>query len=195
MLASDNAIGVTLGNGKFYTARQNYKPYKTPTFGYPKLRLNLIVEFTDGTRQTISSDEKWKLTSDGPIRSNNEYDGEEYDARKELGDWAKVGYDDSKWTNAQRVSIPSATLRGAMAPNMKVLDKVRPLSIVKLGDKYIMDMGQNMVGWIRMKVRGAKDDVITLRFAETLQKNGELYVLFLKNAFLQLKVIHMKMNN
>ncbi len=79
MLASDNAIGVTLGNGKFYTARQNYKPYKTPTFGYPKLRLNLIVEFTDGTRQTISSDEKWKLTSDGPIRSNNEYDGEEYD--------------------------------------------------------------------------------------------------------------------
>lgn len=182
MLASDNAIGVTLGNGKFYTARQNYKPYKTPTFGYPKLRLNLIVEFTDGTRQTISSDEKWKLTSDGPIRSNNEYDGEEYDARKELGDWAKVGYDDSKWTNAQRVSIPSATLRGAMAPNMKVLDKVRPLSIVKLGDKYIMDMGQNMVGWIRMKVRGAKDDVITLRFAETLQKNGELYVENLRDA-------------
>lgn len=86
-LQKENAIGVILGNGRFYTMRQNYKPYKIPTFGYPKLRLNLIVEYTDGSRQTITSDISWKLTTEGPIRSNNEYDGEEYDARKELGDW------------------------------------------------------------------------------------------------------------
>ena len=41
-LRKENAIGVTLGNGRFYTMRQNYKPYKIPTFGYPKLRLNLL---------------------------------------------------------------------------------------------------------------------------------------------------------
>ena len=153
-LSSNNAIGVALGNGHFYTTRQNYKPYKIANFGYPKLRLNLIVEYADGTRETISTDEKWKLTADGPIRSNNEYDGEEYDARKELGDWATVGYDDSTWQLAERVSIPTGTLRGAMAPNMKVLQTIKPISIVKVGDKYIMDMGQNMVGWIKMKVKG-----------------------------------------
>ena len=98
-LASDtiHAIGVTLGNGRFYTMRQNYKPYKIANFGYPKLRLNLIIEYIDGSCETLVSDKSWKLTADGPIRSNNEYDGERYDARKELGEWTCVGYDDSKW--------------------------------------------------------------------------------------------------
>lgn len=182
LLHENNAIGVALGNGHFYTTRQHFKPYKIANFGYPKLRLNLIVEYLDGTSETISTDEKWKLTPDGPIRSNNEYDGEEYDARKELGNWATVGYDDSSWQDAERVSIPTGTLRGAMAPNMKVLQSIRPLSIEKRGDKYIMDMGQNMVGWIRMKVKGAENHTLTLRFAETLQKNGELYVENLRDA-------------
>lgn len=182
LLSSENAIGVTLGNGRFYTMRQHFKPYKIPNFGYPKLRLNLIVEYTDGTKETIASDTNWKLTADGPIRSNNEYDGEEYDARKELNGWTKHGYDDKAWTNAERVSIPSGTLRGAMAPNMKVLQTIAPLTINKVGDKYILDMGQNMVGWIRMKVRGVAGDSIRLRFAELLQPNGELYVRNLRDA-------------
>lgn len=182
VLKQQNAIGVTLGNGRFYTMRQNYKPYKILTFGYPKMRLNLIIEYTDGSKETIVSDASWKLTADGPIRSNNEYDGEEYDARKELGDWTKCGYDDSCWEKAQRVSIPQGTLRGAMASNMKVLKRLEPVSIQKLGDKYILDMGQNMVGWLRIKVRGEQGDSIRMRFAETLQKNGELYTENLRDA-------------
>ena len=102
VIAGRNAIGVTLGNGRFYTMRQNYKPYKIPNFGYPKMRLDLIIEYTDGTREVVASDNSWKLTADGPIRSNNEYDGEEYDARKELGAWSTFGYDDSRWAAAQR---------------------------------------------------------------------------------------------
>lgn len=182
LLAAENAVGVTLGNGRFYTMRQHYKPYKIPNFGYPKLRLNLIVEYADGSSETIASDTDWKLTADGPIRSNNEYDGEEYDARKELGGWTRPGYDDTSWMPARRVSIPTGTLRGAMAPNMKVLRTLAPLSLNKVGDKYIMDMGQNMVGWIRMKVRGMRGDTIRLRFAESLQPDGELYVRNLRDA-------------
>ncbi len=87
---------MTLGNGRFYTMRQNYKPYKIPTFGYPKLRLNLIVEYMDGSKETIATNTSWKLTTEGAIRSNNEYDGEEYDARKELGNWTQSGYDEQK---------------------------------------------------------------------------------------------------
>ena len=182
LLSAENAIGVTLGNGRLYTMRQNYKPYKIPTFGYPKLRLNLIVEYTDGTKETIASDTTWKLNADGPIRTNNEYDGEEYDARKELGDWATVGYDDSSWKPAQRVAIPDGTLRAAMSPNMKVVDTVKPISLKRLGDKYILDMGQNMAGWVRMKVKGAAGDSIRLRFAETLKEDGELFVRNLRDA-------------
>ena len=181
-LQKENAIGVTLGNGRFYTMRQNYKPYKIPTFGYPKLRLNLIVEYMDGSKETIATNASWKLTTEGAIRSNNEYDGEEYDARKELGNWTQSGYDDKGWIAAQRVSIPSGTLRAQIMPGMKVMDTLKPVSIQKLGDKYILDFGQNMAGWVRFRIKGEAGDSIRLRFAETLQANGELFIRNLRDA-------------
>lgn len=177
-----NAIGVTLGTGRFYTMRQNFKPYKIPNFGYPKMRLNLIVEYADGTKETIVSDASWRLTADGPIRSNNEYDGEEYDANKELTGWANVGYDDAAWKPAQRVSIPDGTLRASMSPPMRVVDTLKPISIYPRSGKYILDMGQNMAGWIRFKIKGNKGDTIRLRFAELLDENGELFMENLRDA-------------
>lgn len=181
-LRKENAIGVTLGNGRFYTMRQNFKPYKTPTFGYPKLRLNLMVEYTDGSRETISTNTSWKLTTEGPIRSNNEYDGEEYDARKELGNWTQTGYDDTNWMPAQRVSIPSGTLRSQLMPGMKVMETLKPVAIRKSGDKYILDIGQNMAGWVRFRIKGQAGDSIRLRFAETLEPDGSLYTKNLRDA-------------
>ncbi|MCD8262716.1 MAG: family 78 glycoside hydrolase catalytic domain, partial [Bacteroides sp.] len=182
ILTKENAIGVTLGNGRYYTMRQNYKTYKIPNFGYPKLRLNLIIEYTDGTTEKIVSDEKWKLTADGPIRSNNEYDGEEYDARKELGVWTLPGYDDSNWITPERVSLPYGTLRAQMTPNMKVVEQLKPQTITKVEEKYILDMGQNMVGWVRMKVKGNEGDSIRLRFAELLEEDRNLYMTNLRDA-------------
>lgn len=182
LLKTENAIGVALGNGRYYTMRQNYKPYKITNFGYPKVRLNLIVEYTDGSSEIIETDERWKLTADGPIRSGNEYDGEEYDARKEMPGWNTVGYDDKNWQKAERVAIPYGTLRAQMMPGMKILQKIEPVSITKLGDKYILDMGQNFAGWIRFHVKGNARDTIRLRFAERLQKDGEIYTENLRDA-------------
>lgn len=176
MLAENNAIGVALGNGRYYTMQQKKKPYKITNFGYPKLRANLIVEFEDGTKKTISTDSKWKLNADGAIRSNNEYDGEIYDARKEFGDWTTAGFNDKKWENAERVAIPSGTLRGAMAPNMKVLSQMPAKSLVMHGDTAIIDLGQNIAGWLKLKISNANDgDSIKICFAETLTKDGRLY--------------------
>ncbi|MDD4009977.1 MAG: family 78 glycoside hydrolase catalytic domain [Fermentimonas sp.] len=180
---NSNAMGVTLGNGRYYTMRQDYKPYKIPNFGYPKMRLAFYIEYEDGSREVIGSDTTWKITADGPIRSNNEYDGEEYDARKELTGWNEVGYDDSSWKNAERVGLPYGTLRAQMMEGMKVVDTVKPISITKLeDDKYILDMGQNMVGWIRMKVKGNEGDTVQLRFAEILKDDGNLFLDNLRDA-------------
>ena len=177
-----NAVGVALGNGRYYTMRQNYKPYKIPTFGYPKLRLHLMVEYTDGSKELIATNNTWKLTADGPIRNNNEYDGEEYDARKELGAWTMPGYDDKTWMAAERVAIPQVAMRAQMMPGMKVVDKLNPISMKKMGDKYMLDMGQNMVGWLRINIKAKHGDSIQMRFAETLQANGELYTENLRDA-------------
>ena len=124
--------------------------------------MNLIVEYADGSKETIATNTSWKLTTEGPIRSNNEYDGEEYDARKELGAWTQTGYDDKNWMPAQRVSIPSGTLRAQMMPGMKVTETLKPVSIKKLGNKYILDIGQNMAGWVRFRIKGQAGDSVSV---------------------------------
>ena len=177
-----NALGVILGNGRFYDMRQNYKTYKIPTFGYPKLRFSLKIDYSDGTSETYGSDASWKITADGPIRSNNEYNGEEYDTSKELTGWNDVDYNDENWMEAQRVGFPMGILRSQPMQGMKVVDKIKPLSITPLGNKFILDLGQNMAGWLRINVHGNKGDSVILRFAETLQKNGELYTENLRDA-------------
>lgn len=164
-----NAIGVTLGNGRFYTMRQNYKPYKIPTFGYPKMRMNLVIEYTDGSKQRINSDNKWALTANGPIRSNNEYDGETYDATRDLGAWTLPGYDDSKWEKAQRAALPFGSLRANTAPNMRVMKTLKPKSIRKVGDSFLVDFGQNMAGWVNIAIKDVpRGDTVTIRYAERI---------------------------
>lgn len=171
--SGNNAVGVTLGNGRYYTMHQNYKKYKIVNFGYPKLRLNLEIEFADGTKQRINSDEKWRLTANGPIRSNNEYDGESYDARKSLGAWTMPGYDDSSWRTADRVEIPYGTLRPNTAPNMKVMRRLKPTDIRKVGDRHIVDFGENCAGWVKFRVPAIGDgDTVTVRYAELLTPDG-----------------------
>lgn len=180
-----NAIGVVLGNGRYYTMRQNYKTWKIPQFGYPKLRLNLIIEYVDGTEQRIVSDPStWRLTAQGPIRSNNEYDGETYDANLELGAWTEAGYDDSKWLEPQRVAVPYGTLRGNTAENMKVMRTLPAKEIKHCGDRAIVDFGQNTAGWVRINVRDTrKGDTIRMRYAERLTDEGDaLYVRNLRDA-------------
>ena len=165
-----NAIGVTLGNGRYYTMHQNYKPHKLVTFGSPKLRLNLPIEYTDGSTQRIATDESWRLTAEGPIRSNNEYDGEVYDACRELGDWTRPGYDDSGWLYAQRSAIPYGSLRPSISPGMKVKQRMEPRSVRRTPrGTYLVDFGQNMAGWVGLRLAGlAEGDTVRVRYAERI---------------------------
>jgi len=178
-----NAVGAILGNGRFFAMRQNEKPYKIKTFGFPKLLMNLNIVYSDGSTANIDTDGSWKGTADGAIRTNNEYDGEEYDATKEATGWNKVGFDDSKWLKAEFVQEPTGTIEAQMNENIKVMNTLKPISIKKLpGERYILDMGQNMVGWLQIKVKSQKGKQIKLRFAESLQLNGELFTANLRNA-------------
>ncbi|MCR4032031.1 MULTISPECIES: glycoside hydrolase family 78 protein [Flavobacterium] len=178
-----NMLGTILGNGRFFTMRQDYKPYKIKTFGYPKMALQLFVEYTDGSKDIIRTDDTWKITTDGPILSNNEYDGEEYDARKEMTGWNTVNFDDKKWLSAEYVQEPGGFYEGQMSANMKVKGEVKPISIKQTPrGTYILDMGQNMVGWLQLKVKGNKGDKITMKFAESLQPDGSLYIANLRDA-------------
>jgi alpha-L-rhamnosidase len=177
-----NTVGVVLGNGRYFTMR-HYKPYKVKDFGYPKLLLQLEIEYSDGTKSVITSDESWKGTADGPILSNNEYDGEEYDARKEMPGWSTAGFNDSKWNRAEYVQEPGGAIEAQMNENMKVMESIKPVSINLIKpDTYILDLGQNIAGWVKMKVKGPKGRQVKLRFAEILQADGSLFTYNLRDA-------------
>ena len=179
----ENVLGTILGNGRFFAMRQEYKPYKIQTFGFPKMALQLVVEYEDGTKETIKTDESWKFTPYGPIRSNNEYDGETYDARMEIPHWNTIGFNDSKWLNVMWVQEPGGFPEAQMTPNMTIKDVVKPVGITKTkNNTYILDMGQNMVGWLQLKVKGNRGDTITMKFAESLKAGGSLYIANLRDA-------------
>jgi alpha-L-rhamnosidase len=180
----NNAIATVLGNGRFFTMRQNYKTYKINNFGYPKLLLQLEIEYADGTKKIIVSDQSWKLNVDGPIRTNNEYDGEEYDAIKEFTGWANAGFNDSKWLQPELIKAPLGKIAAQLSEPMKVMQTVKPIAIKKISnDKYVIDMGQNFAGWLQLQnIKGKRGDKITLKFAESLQSNGELFIANLRDA-------------
>ena len=170
-------IGIILGNGRYFAMRQD-KPYKNTTFGLPKCRLNILVEYADGTTERLVTDETWRVTTDGPIRNNNEYDGETYDAQRHLGAWTMPHYDDSQWLKAERSALPQGTLRGRVAPNMTIHARHEPVS----QQKGIIDFGQNMAGWISFVPKGQTGDTIRIRYAERLNADGTLYTANLRDA-------------
>ena len=178
-----NTVTTVLGNGRFFTMRQNYKTQKHNTFGYPKLLLQLEIEYYGGGKELIVTDETWKLNVDGPIRTNNEYDGEEYDATKEFPGWNNIGFNDSKWIKPELVTAPPGKMIAQMSEPMKIMQTIKPVSIKPAGnDKYIIDMGQNFAGWLRIIAEGKRGQQIKLRFAESLQANGELFTANLRDA-------------
>ncbi len=178
LAAGKNAIGLILGNGRFYAPRANAR-----NFGYPKAILRLDIEYQDGSSVAVASGPEWKLSTHGPIRANNEYDGEEYDARGELAGWDRPGFDDSAWDAAHLVSPPAGPLAAQMANPLRVVETLHPASVKLLQPGvWIFDMGQNMVGWCRLHVAGPKGTQVRLRHAETLQPDGSLYVANLRSA-------------
>jgi len=169
-----NALGVILGNGRFYGPRLQ-EGLQFTRFGYPKLLLQLEVEYADGTKASVVSDGNWRLTTDGPIRANNEYDGEEYDARMEMPGWDRAGFNDTKWNQADIVHPPFGALKAQMIEPMQVTQIMHPVGITnpKPGT-YIVDMGQSFYGTVRLKATGPRGTQVRMVSAYSLNPDGTL---------------------
>src|SRR5699024_8494311 len=172
--AGDHALGVILGNGRFFAARQA-KPYKVKSFGFPKMIMQLHIRYKDGSSEVIKTDNTWKFTSNGPITANNEDDGEVYDARKEMPGWAAVGFDDSQWEDVSYTQDPGGEYESQLNAPMRIMQELAVERVYEKGNgRDILDFGQNFSGWVKMAVNGNAGDSVRLRFAESLQDDGEL---------------------
>jgi alpha-L-rhamnosidase len=152
-----NAIGVILGNGW----------YKSKA-----LMFQLYIECEDGTLMEIHSDNSWKTTS-GPIIEDSIYHGEIYDARLEQPGWDEPDFNDKSWKEAQKVKAPGGVLSAQLMPAIKVVDTIVPLVMTNPAPGvYVFDLGQNISGWVQLRVRGPRGTDVSLRFSELLYDNG-----------------------
>ena len=183
----NNAMGIILEGGRYTAMRQKEGArdgmQNMLHYGTPRLLLQLEITYSDGHLETIVSDPSWHITNQGPIRKANEFDGETYNGFMEMHEWAKPQFDDSHWMQATVVDAPSGQLSPQPNPNLQVQDTLLPLSIFHHSGAWVVDMGQNMVGFLDLNVRGAKrGDTIVLRYAETLSPDSTLYTANLRTA-------------
>ena len=167
-----NCIGIMLGNGWF-----NPLPMKMwgwlnlrehMTIGRPRTICQLNIVYNDGSIESISTDQSWRV-SEGPIIRNNIYLGEVYDARKEQKGWCKPGFDDSEWKYAVKQAKPVGKLVAQYQPPIRITSELKPLAITEpKPGVYIFDMGINFAGLIELKVEGDAGTVIKLRYGELL---------------------------
>ena len=177
-----NVIGLILGNGRYYAPRMAI-PVPMRSFGYPKVRAQVEIEYADGTTSRVITNGQWAITRDGPIRANNEFDGEEYDSRKEMTGWANAGFKANQWEAARPTEAPAGMLVAQMAEPLRVTETLKPVKVTERAPGiWIYDLGQNMVGWCRVRVAGPRGTRLTLRHAETLKADGSLYVDNLRSA-------------
>jgi alpha-L-rhamnosidase len=166
----ENVIGVMLGNGRYSpydeTCAKNWHPLKK--YGpSPVLILQQHLTYSDGSETVIVTDTTWKTTN-GPIIRDDIYDGEIYDARREVPGWDSCGFEDVNWEFAQPVQEKMGKLVSQTGfPAIKVIKPRTAISMTQPApNTYLYDFGQNFSGWVRLKVKGPAGSTVKLHFAE-----------------------------
>jgi alpha-L-rhamnosidase len=170
--AGRNAVGIILGNAAFFSYRKKV-PAPFRTFGLPKALLNIRLEFEDGSFEDIVTDRDWKGTAGGPIRANNEYDGETYDARLEQPGWSEPGFAGPSWRTVKLVDPPGGRLASQMLEPLRVVETLRPIAITEPRPGiFVVDFGQTFNGWVRLSASGPAGTEIRLRRGGILRNDG-----------------------
>ncbi|MEN8248853.1 MAG: family 78 glycoside hydrolase catalytic domain [Bacteroidota bacterium] len=178
-----NAIGATVADGWYRGHLAGWAHPNRNQYG-EKLALlaQIEVNYTDGTKEIITSDQSWKYNY-GPIRWSDIYMGEQYDARMEIPGWDMINYDEKGWMSVETLDVPKSQLFAQVAPFVRRMLEVKPVSIsVTPEGDTLVNMGQNMVGWVKWKLKGKKDQAVILRHIEVLDKHGNIFTTNLKGA-------------
>ena len=208
-----NALGAVVAEGWYsgyvgYGLLVGYGPNQVGRYFYgktPAFMAQLELEYTDGTRETIVTDESWRVTDRGPTREADIIMGEAYDARAELGNWSAPGYDANGWAhvvlaasnpNIKAVYSDAAgqremnlgfvkppKLQAYSAPPIRITEELPARTVTEPKPKvYVFDLGQNFAGLVRLEVKGAAGTTVRLRFGEMLHPDGMIMTENLRRA-------------
>lgn len=179
--AGKNVLGAVLGDG-WYSGYVGWQETRGRYGLENSLLVQLEITKTDGSTQIIPSDDSWKCAA-GPILSSDFMMGETYDARCQLAGWDQPDYEDQAWSAVRTVTPPAVPLVAQRSEPVQIIETIEPVSVRQSAPgTWIYDLGQNITGWVRLKIRGPAGTRITLRHGERLNPDGTLYTENLRRA-------------
>ncbi|GAA1704442.1 glycoside hydrolase family 78 protein [Microbacterium sediminicola] len=172
--AGENVLSAHLGGGWF---TEKYHPVRGRVRFHgdqPRLVGQLILDYGDGSREIVPTDETWRTSGEGQIVASGIYEGEQVDARRAPAGWQMPSFDDSTWMPALITDDDVSGLEPRMAPPVRRTGGLAPVAISTTpSGRVLLDFGQNLVGRLRLTVSGPAGTTITVRHAEVLDE-GEL---------------------
>lgn len=166
----ENAVGVMLGHGRYDRAKGSWGDNLA-------FCMKLVLLYEDGTKQVIVSDESWKTYRNGPIRNDDMFYGEYYDAAYEIKGWAEASCEDSDWepvsmiTEENGKAITEIVKKAACSEPVVCVEELKPVAVTEPQEGvYVYDFGQNFTGFCKIELQGKKGQVVTLRYAEALNE-------------------------
>ena len=177
-----NAAGALIGSGWYRGDLAGWIGRRNVYGDRAALLMQIDVLYKDGRRETVGTDASWKAAT-GPILMSEIYHGETYDSRLEKAGWSASGFDDHDWTAVKTADHRKDDLVTPAGPPVRRIEELKPVRIFRTpGGDTVADMGQNMVGWVRLKASGPAGTTVTLRHAEVLDKAGNFYTANLRSA-------------
>ena len=180
----ENLAGVMLGDGWYNQNRvwdkNGYIQRRSGEkggliYGNPLLICQLDIEYSDGSKAQIISDQSWQWAN-GPVIRSNVYAGEVYNAKKEIANWSSDPKAKADWMPVLIAQNPPPKLIAQCLPPIKRMKELPAKSVNKVSEgTYIFDFGQNFAGWTRLKVNAPAGTTITIRTAEEIDSEGKLY--------------------
>ncbi len=179
--AGANCIGAELGDG-WYSGYIGWNLERDHYGNQPQFIVQLELEFKDGSKQTVITDESW-FAQVSPTIEQDFLMGEAFDARKLEPNWNKPNHKSSKWASATIASAPKTVLQNYPAEPVQAYKRIKPISIKSSGDdRYILDFGQNLAGFAQISTKAKSGQVIKLQFVEVLNPDGSIYLANLRGA-------------
>ena len=161
----ENAITVELGCGFYNEPTDVWKWDTAPWRSVPKMILDLVITYADGRQETITSDESWLVTLDGPIVRNSIYNGEIFDARR----------CEFAWKNAIPAEAPKGELRCQDVQPIRRVAQFAPEAINRLADgTYIVTSPEMSAGWVKLRINAPRDTEVVITYSEALVEDGHV---------------------
>ncbi|MGG1552601.1 glycoside hydrolase family 78 protein [Paenibacillus ferrarius] len=177
----NHAIGASLANG-WYKGNLAWQDQRNIFGDTRALLLQLHIDYADGTTDIVGTDGTWRAST-GPILMSELYHGETYDARQEKAGWTTAAYDDENWSAVSEVKHAMDILVMQENEPSRITERLKPVALLRTpAGETVIDMGQNMVGRLHLRLNLTEGTELTLQHAEVLDREGNFYIGNLRTA-------------